>query len=144
MSADVREYSPRNIAITWGAVAIDSGFADGSFITVEPTEDETTEQVGADGSVTLVENMSRLVTITVTLQQTSPKNAELMAVIEAARLAKVRAILPFSLTDLGGTTVVFAEKAWLKKRPTAEFAKEGVNRVWTFCGLWDEMFIGGN
>ncbi len=142
--ADAYNFNPRNITLGWGAVLVDSGWADGTFVNVEVDNDETTEVEGADGSVTIVENPGRLATVTITLQQSAPKNAELMAVVEAGRIAGVRPILPFVLNDRGGTTVISAEKCWLKKRPAVEFSKEATQRVWTFKMLWDEFFVGGN
>jgi hypothetical protein len=142
--ADVKEYSPRLVTLSWGPVLIDSGFADGSFVEPELDEDEVNATSGADGSVMLVENLSRLFTVTITLQQTSPINAAISAIVKAGQLAKIRPVLPFYMNDRGGTTIIAAEKCWLKKRAGAPMAKEGSNRAWVFQGLWDEWFVGGN
>lgn len=138
------DYSPRNYTPTWGSVIIDSGFAAGTFINVEFDEDEYTATVGADGSVSVTENHSKLATITITLSQTAVKNAEISAVLKAAQLAKVRAEAPFFLADKGGTTVLAASKCWLKKRPPITAAKEHGDRTWTFNAIVDEYFVGGD
>lgn len=144
MGADAREYSPRLITLSWGPVLLTSGLADGSFVEPELDEDEVSATSGADGSVMLVDNTSRLFSVTVTLQQTSPINAQLSAILKSAQVAKVRAILPFYMNDRGGTTIIAAEKCWVKKRPGPTMGKEGNNRAWVFQGLWDEWFVGGN
>lgn len=143
--AYVADYNPKNNIPSWGAVLIDSGFADGEYVNVELVEDEQTATVGADGSVTVTNKASRLVTITLTLMQTAPANAAISAVLEAARVAGLaRAEAPFLMTDKGGTTVFACSKAWVQKRPPIVNAKEAGNRVWIFQGIADAYFVGGN
>ena len=67
----VRSYDSKEVNLVVGGVVI-TGVASGSWISVERSEDDFTEYVGAKGEVALAETNNRTGDVTVTLDNTSP------------------------------------------------------------------------
>ena len=72
----VTTYNPRKVTCALGS-HIASGFADDSFISIEPAGDGTTYVVGADGEIARSVDPSKLYTVKISVLQTSPTNAYL-------------------------------------------------------------------
>ncbi len=139
------DWDPSKFTITWAPVLIDTGFAPGTFISGVLDEDQVMAQAGADGFVSRAINNNLLATVTVTLQSTSPKNAELSAVLKAAQLAGIKSpVAPFFVNDRGGTTVASASLAWIKKLPDLVRGKEITETAWQFHGRFEIWLPGGN
>ena len=63
-------YSPENVVITINGVPV-VGIAEGTFISVEFNSEKWEHYVGSDGDVTIVENLDKTGTFTLTLKQNS-------------------------------------------------------------------------
>ena len=85
MSA-VKTYSPDRVKLVVGVHSV-TGYADGTFVSIEPLGDGITSQAGADGEVARVMSADKRVKITLTLQQTSRSNDVLNALLSIDHLS---------------------------------------------------------
>jgi hypothetical protein len=136
-----KTYNPKNHAVTVMGYPM-SGFGD-TFISVAYNADAFTTVIGADGEVSRVQSSDMSGEITLTLKQTSASNDVLSDLAIADRLLGLTTG-PVFIKDIGGTTVVMASEAWIKKMPDLELGKDGSEREWVLsCGNI-QMFVGGN
>lgn len=137
-----KSYDPKNIKITVGGFPI-SGFADGSFVTVERNEDMWTLQVGADGEAARSKSNNRSGRLTVSLLQTSASNDVLSAFAQADDVGGA-AQFPVSVEDALGNSLFFTDTAWVKKMAPAPYGKEAAAREWVLETDVLVAFVGGN
>lgn len=127
----LRTYDAKEVALIFAGNPI-SGFADGTFVSVDQNEDSFTLAVGSDGEGARSKNNNRSATITFTLLQTSASNAALAALHNLDILsANGDGIGPVLVKDNSGNSLYTADKAWVRKPPTAEFGREVGSREWT-------------
>ena len=138
----VRTYDPKQVAVLVSGVPM-SGFADGTFISVERDEDAFSKVSGADGIVSRAKSNNSMGTLTLTLAQTSPSNDVLSALATLDELTNA-GIFPIIVKDNSGRSIHFSSNAWVKKVPAAGYAKEVGNREWIFDLADYSPFIGGN
>lgn len=138
----VRTYDPKKVIITFGSVMF-SGFASGSFIKLTQNGDSFEKIKGADGGIDRVNKNARDYSVSVTLKRTSQTN-DLLSAISIADKAANSGILPLAIKDLNGTSLFFAESAWIKKDPDAEESDSMPNREWAFDTGIATNFIGGS
>lgn len=137
-------YSPDLISIAWGSIRF-AGYADGTFVTAERSEDGYSLKVGATGAQTRVRSLNLSGTVKITLQQSSLTNDLLSAAYAADQAFNTFITLPLIIKDLNGTTLIHATNAWIKKLPSVEFGKDLSNREWTFeCAAIDTFVAGGS
>mgnify|MGYP000032262258 CR=1 FL=1 len=136
----VKTYDPKSVVVTVGGYPI-SGFADGTFITVERSSDAFTKVVGADGEVSRAKSADRSGSVTFTLMQTSNSNAVLSAFAIADENTGA-GVVPILIKE--GNSIVFAAEGWVRKLPNAEWGKEVGNREWVFDCAVIQMEHGGN
>ena len=129
MANEVKTYSPDRVKVIVGVAAL-SGFADGTFVDIEPLGDGVTSEAGADGEVARAMSLDTRHTITVTLQQTSRSNDVLSALHTADKISGGDGAVPVAVTDLRGTTL-FGGTGWVVKKAKATFAKGLEAREWT-------------
>jgi hypothetical protein len=122
-------YDPKKVIITLGGVPI-SGYADGTFIQIDPNSETWQKKVGADGEVARSLSNDNTHTIQITLLQTSLSNAYLRTVASADRLTGL-GMLPLSFTDLNTMEVHFWPQAWVSTEPSTGRAKETTDVQWT-------------
>jgi hypothetical protein len=125
----VSTYDPKKVIITLGGVPI-SGYADGTFVQIDPNAEAWTKKVGADGEVVRGLSNDNTHTIQVTLLQTSLSNAYLRTVMNADKLTGL-GMLPLSFTDLNTAEVHFWAQAWVTTDPSLGRAKETTDVQWT-------------
>lgn len=136
-------YDPKKIVLIFGAKEL-SGYADGTFIDVEPMGDGVTSVCGADGEVARSMDPDTRSKITITLQSTSASNDYLSAMYILDKQTGTNA-LPFLIKDLLGRTVVASQFAWVTQMPkmTNGMKVEDGNREWVLETGGCEWFIGG-
>jgi hypothetical protein len=124
-------YDAKSVIITFGPILV-SGFADGTFVSVDQNEDSFTLQMGTDGEGTRSKSNNKSHTITFTLMQSSDSN-DLLSAQHNLDLATPNGdgIGPLFVKDLLGRATYLAETAWIRKPPTAEFGREAGPREWT-------------
>lgn len=137
MNIIARDYDAAQFVPIFGGVHL-TGYPEGTFISIQPSEDTYTEVVGADGLVSRAKTNNKTATATITLQQTSTSNDFLSAIHSAGT------VLPFLLKDLNGTTAIFSAAGWIKRVATVEGARDITNREWTLFLTNCETFVGGN
>jgi hypothetical protein len=125
----VGTYDPKKVIITLGGVPI-GGYADGTFVQVDPNSETWTKKVGADGEVSRSLSNDNTHTIQITLGQMSLSNAYLRTVMNADKLTGL-GMLPLSFTDLNTAEMHFWPQAWVSTTPSLGRAKETTDTQWT-------------
>jgi hypothetical protein len=138
-----RTYDPRKFIFLFGGVPI-MGYDEGTFISVKPSASRFTRKIGCDGAVARSKSADRTHEITMTLLQTSLSNDYLTSIQVIDELTNL-GVVPASLTDLNGDTVMAWGAAWIKDMPEVTGAKEVGARAWVFdTGQIATEVIGGN
>jgi hypothetical protein len=125
----VGTYDPKKVIITLGGVPI-SGYADGTFVQVDPNGETWIRKVGADGEVSRSLSNDNTHTIQITLGQMSLSNPYLRTVMNADKLTGL-GMLPLSFTDLNTAETHFWPQAWVSTTPSLGRAKETTDTQWT-------------
>jgi hypothetical protein len=120
---------PSKVIITLGGVPI-GGYADGTFVQIDPNSETWTKKVGADGEVARALSNDNTHTIQITLMQTSLSNSYLRTVMNADKLTGL-GMLPLSFTDLSNMETHFWPQAWISTAPPIGRAKELTDTQWT-------------
>jgi hypothetical protein len=125
----VTTYDPKKVIVTFGGMPI-GGYADGTFIQIDPSGDFFSKKVGADGEVARSMSNDNTHTVGITLQQSSLSNQYLSTCKNLDKLTGL-GMLPLSITDLNGATLYFWAQAWVSADPSWGYAKENTDRGWT-------------
>lgn len=137
----VRTYDSSQVVLTVGGAVI-SGFAEGTFITVERDDQNFTKVIGADGTASRRKTTNRSGSLTLTLSQTSPSNDVLSALM--VKDEDGSGVVPVLLKDNSGSTRIFSSAAWIQGMPTIEFSGELTNREWVIEMAYIEAELAGN
>lgn len=137
----VKRYDPKDIIVTLAGAPME-GFAEGTFVNAERTNDSFQTVVGADGEGARAKSNDQSGTVTVTLMQTSLSNDILSAQLTLDEL-QGDGVFPLLIKDLNGLTIIAAESAYIQKPPAAGYGRELEDRVWVIATPKLEMFIGG-
>ena len=140
----VREYDPDQVIVYFNGRRL-QGFADGEFITIAQESDGFGDVVGTDGEVSRAKSNDRRATATVKLMQTSDSNDYLTTVhqedLDAPNGAGVGTFL---MQDLGGTTLVHDDAAWVKKFPDSSNDRTPKPVEWMIRLPRPSRIVGGN
>jgi len=140
----VEVYDPKSVVLAFGPILV-SGYADGTFISVERNEDSFALMVGSDGEACRAKSNNKSGRVTVTLLQSSLTNDLLAAqAILDERSPSGDGIAPLLCKDVSGRGLFTAETAWIVKPSTASYGREVENREWVFETNELIMFAGGN
>ena len=142
MAQPTTTYDPKKVVVTFGGVPL-TGFADGTFISIEPVEEAFTRVSGADGLVSRARSNDDGYEVTLTLQQTSLSNAVLSGIHNQDKRTG-DGVKPLTVKDLRGEQLFFAEAAWIRQDPTVEYSKEIEEREWVFDTGRAEQFVAGS
>lgn len=126
--ANVYTYNPKQTVIALGNHVV-SGYADDSFITVEPNGDGTTMKVGCDGEVNRAISVNNAKNIKISLLQNSPTNAYLNAMYKKDQ-EDGTGYFPILIKDLMGREKLSGDYAWVTKPASWGRGKETTNREW--------------
>ena len=138
----VKTLDPKEISIIVASHIV-TGYADGTFVTIEYDEDAFSFTGGADGLGTRVKNANRSGKVTIIIQQSSPTNAYFSGLAIADQVDS-KGLVPILVKDASGQDTSFCETAWIEKMPNASNSKDVENREWVFRTDNLEMFLGGN
>lgn len=127
----LRVYDPKDVTITFGNAGVLSGYADGTFVSIDFNEEFYTLQIGSDGEGTRSKTNNLSARVTVSLMQDSPSNDALSTIL-LTDLASNLVLHSMQIKDLNGTSLFNAEKMYIVKPPTSEFAREATGREWVF------------
>lgn len=145
MGQGTYEYDADQIAIVFGGIKIDSGFAEDSMLKIEMDEKAFTYIVGVDGSVTRSKTKNKVAKLTVSLMQSSYLNDQLSALMILDLAAPNGAgIAPFLCKDINGTTLCAGAHCWIEKPPDQEFKRVASAREWNLICSDLNVFVGSN
>lgn len=135
-------YDASQVIVTF-AGSIISGYADGTFVTVEFDEQQYNKVTGADGLTQRSKTGNYAGSVTITLMNGSASNDVLSVAWNTDRVSNSGkgALL---VKDLSGRTLWQAKNAWVRQMPSQGFGKDAENREWVMdC---DELAgqAGGN
>lgn len=137
----IKTVDPHKYRITWGPIIM-SSFGD-DVVSIEYPDDLFEVVRGADSEVTRVRKGVEDVQVSVTLKQSSSTNDKLSAAMLADKITGA-GVFPLTIADGSGTTLLFADAAFIKKAPTVDFGNSAKDRVWVLHTGPCELFIGGN
>lgn len=136
-------YDPANIVAVLGVIPFTGGYAKGTFLSIEQTEDSYSIQVGSTGEVCRTRNNNRSGMATVTMMGSSLINDACSAFMELDRLTNA-GVAPFLMKDLNSLGLSSAPNGWFKKPPKYDFSDGDMpNREWPIQLDDVDMFIGG-
>lgn len=125
-------YDADQVSLVFMGVPIDSGYADGEFVSVEQSEQDFDVVVGTDGEVTRSKTGNRHAVIKLKLMQSSSGNALLSAINNLDVGAPGGSgIGPMLIKDRQGTSLYTASKCWIAKPPDVSFDRTATPREWT-------------
>lgn len=124
----IKTYNPKEVIVTLGNHIV-TGYADDSFVSIDPNGDGVTKKVGCDGEVVRSISPDETYIVKISVLQTSDTNAFLQQ-----RLAMDRktgnGMFPILIKDLKGGMVFSADAAWPAKSASRGYGKEAGNREW--------------
>lgn len=126
--ARMTTYNPRKVTCALSNHIV-TGFADDSFITVEPASDGTTHVIGADGEIARSIDPSTIYTVKISLLQYSETNDYLQRMFDKDS-QEGDGIFSVTVTDLLGNQKFTSALAWVAKPASWERAKEQSVREW--------------
>ena len=124
----IATYNPKKVTISLGNHIV-TGFADESFVSIDPNGDGVTKKVGCDGEIVRSISPDDTYIVKLSVLQTSPTNAWLQRMF-AADVENGTGMFPILVKDLSGSTVFKAAQAWPAKPASRGFGKESSNREW--------------
>lgn len=127
MSA-IKTYNPKEVIVTLGNHIV-TGYAEDSFISVDPNGDGVTKKVGCDGEIVRSISPDDTFVVKLSVTQYSATNSFLQQ-----RLAQDRksgdGMFPILIKDLKGGMVFSTDAAWPNKPASRGYGKEAGNREW--------------
>ena len=124
----IKTYNPKEITIACGNHII-TGYAEDSFVTIDPNGDGITKKVGCDGEIVRSISPDDTSVIKISLLQTSESNSWLQARYNEDKKTG-NGMFPVLIKDLKGGMVFSTDAAWAIKPTSRTFGKEAGNRDW--------------
>lgn len=128
MADEIKTYNPKEVVVACGTHIV-SGYADDSFISVEPNGDGITKKVGCDGEIARSISPDNTYKVKITLLQNSDSNSFFSNIADYDR-ATGNGLFPVLIKDLRGGLLFATEAAWVIKKSPATRGKETNNREW--------------
>ena len=128
MADAIKTYNPKEVVVGCGTHIV-SGYADDSFINIEPNGDGITKKVGCDGEIARSISPDNTYKVKITLLQNSDSNSFFSNIADYDR-ATGNGLFPVLIKDLRGGLLFATEAAWVIKKSPATRGKETNNREW--------------
>lgn len=128
MADAIKTYNPKEVVVACGTHIV-SGYADDSFISIEPNGDGITKKVGCDGEIARSISPDNTYKVKITLLQNSDSNSFFSNIADYDR-ATGNGLFPVLIKDLRGGLLFATEAAWVIKKSPATRGKEANNREW--------------
>lgn len=128
MADAIKTYNPKEVVVVCGTHIV-SGYADDSFISIEPNGDGITKKVGCDGEIARSISPDNTYKVKITLLQNSDSNSFFSNIADYDR-ATGNGLFPVLIKDLRGGLLFATEAAWVIKKSPATRGKETNNREW--------------
>lgn len=121
-------YNPKEVTIAFGNHIV-TGYADDSFITIDPNGDGVTKKVGCDGEIVRSISPDKTYIVKLAVLQTSPTNDFLQKKFDKD-IKDGKGFFPVLIKDLKGGLKFSTDYAWCAKPASRGFGKESSNREW--------------
>lgn len=128
MSQRIRTYNPKEVTISCGSHIV-TGYADDSFITIEPNGDGITKKVGCDGEIARAVSPDNTYKVKIVLLQTSDSSSFFSKMADLDRDTG-EGMFPILIKDLKGGQVFSTEAAWVVRKSPVNRGKDTNNREW--------------
>lgn len=128
MSSKIKTYNPTEVTVSCGSHIV-TGFADDSFITIEPNGDGITKKVGCDGEIVRAISPDNTYKVKITLLQTSESSSFFSRKADQDRDTG-DGMFPVLIKDLKGGQLFSTEAAWVVKKSPLTRGKDSNNREW--------------
>lgn len=128
MADAIKTYNPKEVVVACGTHIV-SGYADDSFISIEPNGDGITKKVGCDGEIARSISPDNTYKVKITLLQNSDSNSFFSNIADYDR-ATGNGLFPVLIKDLRGGLLFATEAAWVIKKSPATRGKETNNSEW--------------
>ncbi len=126
--ANIHTYNAKEVHVMLGT-HIMTGFAEDSFVSIEPSGDGITKKVGCHGDIARSITPDYTCKVKISLLQHSPDNATLRSSFQLDRDTG-EGMFPIMVKDLKGGVLFSAENAWIAKPATIGYGKESGNLDW--------------
>jgi hypothetical protein len=128
----VKTYDPKKIDVVLAGQRLNSGLADGTWLTYTSAAPGFSKKVGVDGEVTRTRSHDRSGEIRLTLMASSAINDVLSRLYADDRdgNANGRGVGALLIQDRNGTTLLQASQAWISDDPDISFGAEVETREW--------------
>lgn len=124
----VTTYNPRKVTCALGNHIV-TGYADDSFITIEPAGDGTSYVVGADGEIARSIDPSKVFTVKLALLQNSATNAWLQSMYDKDQ-SDGTGTFSVNINDILGEEKFTGSVTWISKPASWARGKAQGNREW--------------
>lgn len=141
----MKHYNANQVNVSLaGKTLSGGGLADGLFFMVKRKTESFTSKAGSDGEVTRSKTNDKRGEFEIHTMQTSDDNAWLSGLLALDENTENGAgVGALSCEDKNGTSLHFAQNAWLTGPPECPYGREADERVWKGeCDLLDS-FVGG-
>lgn len=127
-STIIHTYDPKEVTISLGSHIV-TGYAEDSYISIEPSGDGITKKVGCDGEIVRSLSPDNTFNVKMNVLYQSASNSWLQAQYDMD-MATGDGMFPIMIKDLKGTMIFQAAKCWAIKPAVRGFGKESGNREW--------------
>lgn len=129
----VYTYNPKQIKIALGTHTV-SGYADDSFVTIDPAGDGIQTKYGCDGEVNRAISTNQSQTIKIALLQNSPTNQYLEA-MAGKDIEDGTGYFSIIIKDLMGRETYTSDFCFVNKLASKGYGKGTTNREWELTGI---------
>lgn len=134
-------YSPQDVVLQLGGYTVE-GFADGTFISIEPESKYLTSKRTSSGYISRTLKKTQIKKLKLSLHQTSESNSILNTLFNLD-LAFADAIVPAFLKDYSTGTSIIIGQLWIDSLPTMSYANGLETWDWELCFTTDIISISG-
>lgn len=138
-------YNADEVTVLLGGSVIDSGYADGEFLSIEMMSDQVQSVAGTDGEVAVSRIRDRRANAVLKLLSTSTGNDILSAKFnQVMNGIGSPSIGSFYVRDRNGRAIYEAQNCWITKPPDVSFDRSVTPREWHLSVDFLERQDGGN
>lgn len=133
-------YNPKQVKIALGSHSV-SGYADDSYITIDPHGDGTAVKVGCDGEINRAISVDNCYTIKLALLQKTESNAYLQNMYDKD-VSDGEGTFAITIKDIMGEEIFSSSTCWVSKPASWGRGKDTTNREWELVAADGTFEIG--
>lgn len=124
----IKTYNPREVTISLGSHMVE-GYAEDSFVQIEPNGDGITKKVGCDGEIVRSVSPDRTYNIRLSLLMSSATCKFLQDKFDED-IENGNALFPILIKDLKGGMVFASDSCWVVRSAPRQFGRDAPDREW--------------